>query len=57
MSAREINRGAREARGIWQRGFYEHIIRDDTDLVRIREYIDGNPVAWANDPENPDRIS
>jgi len=56
MSAREINRHVPEPRALWQRGFYEHIIRDDADLARIREYIDTNPVAWANDPENPDRI-
>jgi REP element-mobilizing transposase RayT len=55
MSAREVNRGAREPRALWQRGYYDHIIRDDADLTRIREYIDNNPVAWANDPENPDR--
>ena len=56
MSAREINRAARKPRAVWQRGFYEHVIRDDSDLARIREYIDDNPIAWANDPENPDRI-
>ncbi|MFO0988443.1 MAG: transposase [Alphaproteobacteria bacterium] len=55
-SAREINRAAREPRAVWQRGFYEHIIRDDRDLARIREYIDDNPIAWANDPENPERM-
>jgi hypothetical protein len=38
---------------LWQRGFFEHIIRDDHDLFRIREYIDGNPTRWALDPENP----
>jgi REP element-mobilizing transposase RayT len=56
MSAREINRGTRDRRPLWQRGYYEHIIRDDADLARIREYIDNNPIAWANDPENPIRI-
>ena len=57
MSAREINRGMHGPRPLWQRGYYEHIIRDDADLARIREYIDNNPIAWANDPENPDRIA
>ena len=38
---------------LWQRGFFEHIIRNDDDLFRIREYIDGNPTRWALDPENP----
>lgn len=37
----------------WQRGYYEHIIRNDADLDRIREYIDANPLRWDEDPENP----
>jgi putative transposase len=37
---------------LWQRGFFEHIIRDDDDLFRIREYIDGTPTGWGLDPEN-----
>jgi len=28
---------------IWQRSFYEHVIRDEHDLIRIREYIFDNP--------------
>jgi putative transposase len=38
---------------LWQRGFFEHVIWNDNDLFRIREYIAGNPVQWALDPENP----
>jgi REP element-mobilizing transposase RayT len=38
---------------IWQRNYYEHIIRDTTDLDRIRRYIDGNPARWSDDPDNP----
>jgi putative transposase len=38
---------------LWQRGFFEHIIRDDSDLYRIREYVDLNAVNWAVDRENP----
>lgn len=41
---------------LWQRGFYEHIIRNDDDLLRIRNYIDGNPIRWALDPENPQNM-
>jgi REP element-mobilizing transposase RayT len=33
----------------WQRGFYDHIIRDDRDLDRVREYIRLNPAKWALD--------
>lgn len=39
---------------VWQRGFYDHIIRNDADLTRIREYIGNNPSRWALDEENPD---
>lgn len=34
---------------IWQRNYHEHIVRDDGDLNRIREYIIDNPVNWEND--------
>ncbi len=40
---------------VWQRGYWEHIIRHDRALDRIREYIATNPARWALDPENPDR--
>jgi REP element-mobilizing transposase RayT len=37
---------------LWQRNYYEHIVRDDDDLVRIRHYILTNPHHWADDAEN-----
>ena len=37
----------------WQQGFYDHIIRDDASLSRIREYIVNNPKQWDSDPDNP----
>ena len=40
-------------RHLWQRNYYEHVIRDDAALLRIREYITNNPLAWALDRENP----
>lgn len=36
----------------WQRGFYEHIIRDEKSLERISEYILTNPLRWQLDREN-----
>lgn len=42
-------------RKVWQRNYYEHIIRDDPSLNRIREYILTNPTRWGLDRENPDR--
>jgi putative transposase len=38
---------------IWQRGYYEHIIRNEVDLNATREYIQNNPGKWADDEENP----
>ncbi len=33
----------------WQRNYYEHIIRNEADLTRIREYILANPSRWETD--------
>ena len=54
FSARRIN-AARGTAGtpVWQRNYYEHIIRDDADLNRTRQYILDNPARWNEDPENP----
>ena len=38
---------------LWQRNYYEQIIRDDLTLDRVREYIANNPLDWALDRENP----
>lgn len=38
---------------LWQRNYYEHIIRDDEDWERIRFYIQTNPLHWSQDNENP----
>ena len=37
---------------LWQRNYYEHIVRDDAELNKIREYIRNNPMDWDNDSEN-----
>lgn len=37
----------------WQRNYYEHIIRNEQELERIREYIASNPSRWPYDQENP----
>ena len=39
---------------VWQRGYHEHVVRDDDDLNRIRQYIIDNPVRWSEDEEHPD---
>ncbi len=38
---------------VWQRNFYDHIIRDERDLYKIRNYIQENPLKWEIDRENP----
>ena len=42
---------------VWHRSYHDHIIRNDTDLHRIRAYIANNPLQWAIDEENPDNIN
>lgn len=38
---------------LWQRNYYEHVIRTDEDLNRIREYIICNPMNWELSRDNP----
>jgi putative transposase len=38
---------------VWQRNYYEHVIRGENELSRIREYIANNPLQWEMDRENP----
>jgi REP element-mobilizing transposase RayT len=40
----------------WQRNYYEHIIRNEAELNRIRQYILYNPTLWQFDRENPERV-
>jgi putative transposase len=41
---------------LWQRNFYERIIRDENELNRIRKYIIENPFKWDWDKENPNNM-
>ena len=41
----------------WQRSYYEHIVHDEQDLLRIQQYIVNNPALWADDEENPNSPS
>jgi putative transposase len=38
---------------VWQRNYYEHIIRDEKDLQNKTDYIEANPLLWDEDDENP----
>lgn len=44
---REVTRICGEC--IWQRSYYDHIVRDEADWRRIWSYIDTNPARWADD--------
>ena len=55
MSTNEYIRGVKQLgwppfdRKLWQRNYYEHIIRDDASLQTIAYYIINNPSQWQND--------
>jgi putative transposase len=56
VSAKRIN----QIRGgiglpVWQRSYYEHIVRTEGELERIRDYIRENPAKWDEDLENPEK--
>ncbi len=42
--------------GVWQRNYYERVIRNGDELFQIRQYIQENPLKWDLDPENPRRV-
>jgi REP-associated tyrosine transposase len=52
FSARRANERAGKRGVLWQRGYYEHVIRNEKALDRIRAYIANNPAQWADDPDN-----
>lgn len=59
MTTNDYIRGVKERgwtpfqRRLWQRGYYEHIVRGEQELDRIREYVATNPARWEQDRENP----
>ena len=56
ISAIQVNRLlSSSGQPFWQRNYYEHIIRNEESLNRIREYIATNPLRWELDRENPRR--
>jgi REP element-mobilizing transposase RayT len=55
FSARRINDLRQMRVPVWQRNYYEHIIRNGQSLQRIRQYIGENPARWQFDRENPKR--
>lgn len=57
FSSRQINQ-IRRAQGVpvWQRNYYDRIIRDEISLQQIRQYIVNNPPSWQQDQLHPDRL-
>jgi REP element-mobilizing transposase RayT len=41
---------------VWQRNYYEHVIRNDKDLQNKTDYIHANPLLWERDHDNPMNI-
>lgn len=55
-AARRVNeRRKTPGSPLWQRGYCEHIVRNDEELADIREYIVNNLMKWELDRYNPDR--
>lgn len=51
-SARRINsRSGTSGLPVWQRNYYDRVLRDEGELTRARKYIAENPIQWDTDPE------
>jgi REP element-mobilizing transposase RayT len=58
FSARRINQiRCQSGVAVWQRGYYERIIRDEESLIAIREYIIKNPLCWEKDKLYADHLN
>lgn len=54
-SSRRINELLNnQGKSVWQRNYYEHIIRNENEFKEIGEYILYNPSKWETDKENPE---
>lgn len=58
VTAKRINQMRLMPRApVWQRGFYEHVVRNEGELTAIREYIIANPARWDEDENNPSIVN
>jgi REP element-mobilizing transposase RayT len=46
--------GLMQRRPLWQRGYYQHVLRNSREFINAKDYIVKNPVRWAMDKENPE---
>ena len=47
--------GLADERPIFQRNYFERVVRNEREADRIRQYIIDNPARWSEDPENDSR--
>ena len=57
VSRRVVDERLGCSRPIWQRNYYEHVVRTESDLSGIRQYISEHPSGWSEDSENPAVVS
>jgi REP element-mobilizing transposase RayT len=55
LSAIDVNRVLRRTGAVWQRNYYEKVVRSELQLNALRKYIEENPIRWAFDEENKGR--
>jgi putative transposase len=53
VTRRAFKDGLILSKKLWQRNYFEHVIRDDDDAERVDKYIRLNPSLWNEDSENP----
>jgi REP element-mobilizing transposase RayT len=57
VATRRINRERRTPQApVWQRGYYDRVVRSERELDRIRLYIIDNPTKWSHDVHNPQNL-
>jgi putative transposase len=56
VTRRVRNHTSFDAPSVWQRGYWERIVRDDEELAAIRQYIIDNPARWAERRDNLDAL-
>jgi putative transposase len=56
-ASREVaQQGLMLVRPLWQRNYFERVIRNDRELAATRQYIADNPIRWNDDPNHPQRL-
>lgn len=56
ISTRQIHQHVMPGAAVWQRNYYEQIIRDEDSLNRVRAYVQANPARWLTDRDNQNPI-